>query len=132
MGLAREAWDSLKYALEGRLLSSVNAGLELGDVSLQDCFHNAKVPFSQYEDSRDCVQGRAGLPSHVRSRPLLSSMVLLCDAGSCCFLEGWPEDAVVLWREKLWNEACPGGTGGEGWDCVARGASSLLLLVVRQ
>lgn len=73
-------------------------------------------------------RGITGPLSRVRGRPLL-----LCDAGSCCFLEGWPEDAIVLWRETLRNEPCPGEAGGEGWGCVAGGASSLILLpVVRQ
>lgn len=38
VSLAGEAWDSLKYDSEGGLLSAVKAGLELGDLSLQDCF----------------------------------------------------------------------------------------------
>lgn len=56
MGLAREAWDSLKYALEGLWLSGVNAGLQLGDfLPCRIVVRMSKWPFSQYEASRDCV-----------------------------------------------------------------------------
>lgn len=56
VGLAGEAWDSLKYALEGHLLSGVNAGLQLGDfLPCRTVVRMSKWPFSQYDASRDCV-----------------------------------------------------------------------------
>lgn len=80
-GWLGEVWDTLWHALEGCLLFSVNAGLELGDLSLQDCFQNGKMLFQSIRRLKGLCLGRLQV-FHPVCKEWTS--LLLCDAAVPC------------------------------------------------